>query len=443
MTILLEPRNQNPKLDSESGRTRLGAGNETMKKTILILIGSYLPGYKVGGPVQSVAALVDALSDEYNFKVICGDRDLGDDKPFPNEPVGQWYEYGSAEVLRIRRGIKGAWMLIRALQLGGFDILYLSGILSRTYSILPLLCCRANLVPNRPIVIAPRGEFSTGALGIKPRRKRLYLALAKLLRLFDGVIWQASTQRERTDILSELGPVNVKEAAAIVKHLPVNDQLHHGNQQIMVASDLVPKTAIFDAPVAAISKVSGELRVITVGRVCPMKNIHFAISLVKSLRGKVNYDIYGPLEDKDYFAICKRLCATLPHGITVQFLGGIPHQNVSARLSDYHIFLLPTLGENFGHAISEAMEVGCVPIISDRTPWQDLQDADAGWSLSLSTPDAFSDALSTALTWTDEEFQQRSRNTKVFLTNHALSHEGIQENRSLFASAVDLKTHQR
>ena len=35
-------------------------------------------------------------------------------------------------------------------------------------------------------------------------------------------------------------------------------------------------------------------------------------------------------------------------------------------------FLLPTGGENFGHAIFEALSCGVPALISDRTPWRDL-----------------------------------------------------------------------
>ncbi len=443
MTKLLELLDQNSKPDAGGRDPHLDTGREKMKRTILILIGSYLPGFKVGGPIQSIAALVQALNDEYDFKIICGDRDLGDDKPFPNERVGCWYQFGPATVLRIPPGVKGRWMLIRALRFDGYDILYLSGILSRTYSILPLLCRRVNLLPRRPVVVATRGELSTGALGIKPRRKRLYLRLAKLIGLFDRVLWQASTHRERDDILAEFGPVQVREASAIVQPLSISDQAHLHDRRIIIASDLSPKDAKSVAQREVVSKAPGWLRVVTIGRVCQMKNIDFAISLVKQLQGVVNYDIYGPLEDKEYLALCKRLCVNLPGDITVQFMGGIPHDSVKPILSNYHVFLLPTLGENFGHAISEAMQVGCVPIISDRTPWQNLQDAEAGWSLSLSTPEAFTDALNTALTWSHDELQRRSRNATDHVANHAVSQDGIRENRSLFAAAADFKTRSR
>ena len=42
---------------------------------------------------------------------------------------------------------------------------------------------------------------------------------------------------------------------------------------------------------------------------------------------------------------------------------------MTALLDDSDVFVLPTLGENFGHAICEAMRRGVVPIISSATPF--------------------------------------------------------------------------
>ena len=51
--------------------------------------------------------------------------------------------------------------------------------------------------------------------------------------------------------------------------------------------------------------------------------------------------------------------------------------------SSYDVFLFPTMGENYGHVIFEALSVGCIPIISDRTPWEEIQQKSAGFTLPL------------------------------------------------------------
>jgi glycosyltransferase involved in cell wall biosynthesis len=57
--------------------------------------------------------------------------------------------------------------------------------------------------------------------------------------------------------------------------------------------------------------------------------------------------------------------------------------DVWSVLADSHFFVLPTLGENFGHAIVEAWQSGIPVVISDRTPWRGLAQKNVGWDLAL------------------------------------------------------------
>jgi glycosyltransferase involved in cell wall biosynthesis len=406
-----------------------------IKKTILILVSQYLPGFKAGGPIRSIASLVEGLKDEYNFKIVCGDRDLGDKKPFASEPIGRWYEYGPAKILRIRPGLSGARMMFQALRQESYDILYINGIWPRIYSMLPLVCRRLGLLQQRTIVLAPRGECSTGALEIKSKRKRLYLKFAKLTRLFDGVLWQASNKDERRKILRVLGRIDVEDKATIDDRLsPING--HLTKFEVIIATNIGVGPKQVENRAGTSSKAPGELRVATLGRICKMKNIEFAIRLFKQVQGRVSYDIYGPLEDKEYVAKCKRLCIEMPDSVTIRFMGGIPYETVPATLSQYHVFLLPTLGENFGHVISEAMLAGCVPLISDQTRWRNLKDFDAGWDLSLLSPEAFTNALQAAVAWSVEEFQRHSNSARSHAIIHGSPVNSIIENKLLFEAAA-------
>ena len=44
-------------------------------KKILIITGRYLPGYKDGGPLRTIINVTEALGDEYNFHIMCWDRE--------------------------------------------------------------------------------------------------------------------------------------------------------------------------------------------------------------------------------------------------------------------------------------------------------------------------------------------------------------------------------
>ena len=64
--------------------------NATNKKKIVVLIDWYLPGYKAGGPIQSVANIVARLKGDFDFAIITDDTDANETKPYPNIKSNEW-----------------------------------------------------------------------------------------------------------------------------------------------------------------------------------------------------------------------------------------------------------------------------------------------------------------------------------------------------------------
>ena len=81
-------------------------------------------------------------------------------------------------------------------------------------------------------------------------------------------------------------------------------------------------------------------------------------------------------------------------------------------LADF--LLLPTQGENFGHAIFEAFAAGLPVIISDQTPWKDLQNQQIGWDLPLDQPAAFAEAIAQAAMMSQEQYGRWSAQAQAF-----------------------------
>ena len=96
-------------------------------------------------------------------------------------------------------------------------------------------------------------------------------------------------------------------------------------------------------------------------------------------------DIYGPQEDKIYWLKCETLINNSHHSI---FYNGViqPHL-ISNVISNYHLFVLPTLNENFGHIILETINSSVPVLISDQTPWLELEEIKAGKEISLENMD--------------------------------------------------------
>src|SRR6185437_3117464 len=153
------------------------------------------------------------------------------------------------------------------------------------------------------------------------------------------------------------------------------------------------------------SKEINELKICFVSRIAQKKNLLFALQVLQTINnGKIIFNIYGPAEDATYYTQCVELAKKLPNNIVINFKGDLQGDKVENALKNYHLFFLPTLNENFGHAIVEAMLNGCIPLISDATPWRNLQAQNIGWDISLNEKEKFAAAINEVLKVEQAEF---------------------------------------
>lgn len=75
------------------------------------------------------------------------------------------------------------------------------------------------------------------------------------------------------------------------------------------------------------------------------------LNQLKTVKFSVDLSIYGPHEDKKYLDDCLKIIEKLPLHISIKILGELEHNQVYSILKDFDLFVLPTLGENFGQAI--------------------------------------------------------------------------------------------
>lgn len=342
-----------------------------MKPIVLIIVHHYLPGTKSGGPVRTISNLVEQLGDDFDFRILTTDRDHRDLAPYPDIESGVWYPVGKAHVRYLSRAEQKLWHLRRILAGTQYDLLYLNGTYNTT-TIATLLLRRLGLIGGKPVLLAPRGHLETGALSLKPRKKRIFLTAAKLVGLFANLSWHAASTNERDDVLREFG---------------------QGEQpRIHVVQNLVAASPT-DVIAIPVPKQAGTLRVVFLSRISRKKNLDFALRALAPLQGEVHFDIYGPAEDPAYWDECQSLIAALRPNVRVNYRGMVAPAEVVSTLAHYHLLLFPTLGENFGHIIAEALLAGCPVLISDRTPWQDVESQQAGWVLPLAAPENFTQRL--------------------------------------------------
>lgn len=358
----------------------------SVKKKVLIMAGYYIPSVKGGGPIQSIKNLVDNLSDKIDFYIVAVDRDLGDNKPFENIKVDKWVEVGKAMVLYTNTS-KLTWRkTTEVLNSVAYDVLYLNSFFAYKFSTVPILLWKLKKIQKihkKKLVLAPRGQFSSGALGLKSSKKTLFIKVVRKIGLYNGITWHATADTEKVDI----------------------ERIFGDKTDIIVANNLTANYEGFKFG-KAIKKNKGELKIVFISRIHPKKNLKGAIEFLKSVKGKVEFNIYGPIEDKLYWSECKMAISELSPNIKVLYKGTVEHDEVINIFKQHHVFLFPTLGENFGHVISEALIGGCPVIISNQTPWRDLEKFQAGWDIDLSDHNRFINVIQQCVELNEKEYQE-------------------------------------
>ncbi len=322
---------------------------------ILVFIDWYLPGYKAGGPVQSIANLVDRLP--YEFYIVTSIFDHASNTPYSGIEPNQWHKRRHNEnVMYLKRGTTHA-LIGQILQEHSFDRIYINSLFSLKFALIPLLSLKLKGFSYK-VILAPRGMLKPGALTLKAGKKKWFLKAAKTLNLFNAITWAASNETEKQEILKHFGR----------------------NCRVMVAPNLSKQPLIRNS---VPEKISGNLHLFTVARVSPEKNILGGIEFLNHTQnGHINWDIYGTLQNDDYLTSCRQAAKTNPR-LQINFKGEVPPEQIRQVSEAYHFMYLPTLGENFGHAIAESFLTGVPVIISDKTPWQAIESEGAGWALPL------------------------------------------------------------
>src|SRR5690554_256900 len=187
---------------------------ESNKPKVLVFTDWYLPGYKAGGPISSIANLVRALGNDINFKIVCLDRDYMTDAPYPDVAINQWVKVGLADVFYISPDNLSKSAIRKKIVEFPNHRIYINGIFSKYFSVSPLI--ESNKL-NRQITVAPRGMLAPGALGIKAKKKRAFLSLAKFLGWYRRVDFHATHPHESDQIKSV---ISRKAKVQIIPNLP-------------------------------------------------------------------------------------------------------------------------------------------------------------------------------------------------------------------------------
>lgn len=373
---------------------------------ILIIMSGFFPGKKYGGPPVSIANFCSLMTNHQCY-IVTKNHDMGETKPYANIGRG-WNSVGNASVMYLSDQDFNYGSFDTVIKEISPDVIYLQSLFDYK-TILPSLKLAKH--HNLPVIWASRGELCKGAF--KKKYKKLpYISMCRLLGFTKNVVFQSTSDEETEAIHKYMGV-----SKDYIKQLP------------NIPS--IPSDTISHLP-----KLQGTVKLLFISRIVKKKNLHSALSYLMNVKGDVLFDIYGPLESSEYWNECEGIISRLPSNVKVKYCGAVSHDEVSGIFSTHDTFLFPTFSENYGHVIAESLVNGCLPIISDQTPWNDINSHDAGWAISLSEEDEFVKAINKVISLDEKSMSEYRKNIKAYIHKKM----NIEEIKELYEQLLNIAT---
>lgn len=387
-----------------------------IKKRILVFCDYYLPSTKGGGGTWTVVNLIERFCGRYDFFVVTRNHQSRTDiTPFTTVVSNSWNDIGNAMVFYLSPNHITDRTLERLVSQISPDAVFLNSVFSKP--VITFLRLRKRRSIRIPVILSPCGELSEGALSLKRWKKRVFLAYAKAVGIYSGVTWKATTSLESVEIRRIFGT----------------------DLTPRIAPDMPPRKILPDFAVSEKTvKVPGSARLIYYSRIDRKKNLLFLLDVLSRTDRNhcIDLTIAGPIDDESYWQKCQEKIDQLRPFISIEVVGAVSQQAGLKLLMENHFFILPTLGENFGYVILEALAAGCPAAISDRTIWEQLPAKNAGWTISLDDTQRWIEAIGRCIDMDQDEFFSCSSNARRIAMDWLRSPEVELATQKVLAEAI-------
>jgi len=388
------------------------------KKTrVLTFVGHYLPGFKSGGILRSVQNTVSRLHSELEFLIVTRDHDVGDKIPYPDVKRDQWQVVGNSEVYYLGSGSASFGRICELINNTPHDVIHLNSFFDPLTVKVLFGKKTGKITANTPVILSPRGEFAWASLKIKFLKKLVYISVSRFFRFFDEIVWHASSEHEKEDIINVM---NV------------------GSERIRIAKDIAISTPYDECEHNSVARGAEEpLRIIFLSRISPEKNLDYALRVLSQVHANITFDIYGIIENAPYWEKCRRYIDNLPDNISVSYRGPVDPALVVKTFSAYDLFFFPSGGENYGHVIAESLAAGTQVLISRNTPWRDLKDRGFGWDVDLKDTNLFVEVIDSTARMSRDQLRVRRTNIRKVIKDVLFNTKDVEDNRQLFLQPLD------
>jgi glycosyltransferase involved in cell wall biosynthesis len=281
----------------------------------LLIIGPFPPLFSYGGPTKSITSLHNIFSNSnINHHILSPDHHLDRSKIIQEKKTNIFYRRHQS-IFLISNFYK-------------YDIIWLNSF----FDIKLLILITIRLFSKFEIIVSPRGQLSPDA--IITSNKFLKQIFIKIIRFFRVKLLFHSTSDSETD--------DIKTLFKKIKYKQISNLFN-----LDYKSNSVTKR-----------------KFIFYSRIHKKKGLHILLNTIQKYNLKIELDIYGFIEDEDYWKICANY---IKKQSGIKYMGSLKDGDITKLANKYTFFILPTLNENFGHVIIELLSIGCIPIISKNT----------------------------------------------------------------------------
>ena len=218
-----------------------------------------------------------------------------------------------------------------------------------------------SLLHRKKVVLSARGSLSSWGLNYKHRWKKKIWLTCFISPFIKNIIWQASSYVEVNDIKSRF-----KNAYVLV----VNDGVDFKSFQNIKSLSVCELVNRFtESQFKVVSEVFFSM-----GRLHEIKAFDimidaFYLFLQKNPDAKLL--IAGP--DDGFRGVLMKKIIEYDLLESVFLIGSVEHEDKCLLLSNSSAFVLPSHFESFGIVVVEALASGLPVIVSNNTPWRDIE----------------------------------------------------------------------
>ena len=333
---------------------------------ICLVSSSFYPAISYGGPISSTWDLSRSIGDKGVEVYVSTTNANGkgrlkdvDTKSHVKLSENVWVRYYHEQIINyfslsfcfnIWRDIKKA------------DIIYIQYLFNYTV----VVSLVYSFLLQKKIILCPRGSFSSFTLARRRLIKKLWIFM--FIKPFKNrITWQCSSYLERNDVRSCFPDADV---------VIIPDSIDFNNFQL--SSKRCSKEMLLKEYTGRDFEKVTDI-IFSMGRLHKIKGFHILIDAFSLFLKDYPYAkliIAG--EDDGFKKDLLEKISQLNLKESVFLIGLINHSQKTRLFANSTIFSLCSSFESFGIVVAESLACGCPVVVSNRTPWRDVEQNKCG-----------------------------------------------------------------